>query len=343
VTDLIYDSDRLDDGHTLLGAGSTILEVDATGAVVWSYPPAAEEVWVVNPASGVSLYCHVHRPAGFDPAGTYPGLVMVPGGSGTGTSFDGNGRAQSYANLGYIAVHFDPDGRGRSTNGGTYTTEDYCGYLQQDGLWAVLQYLAGLPEVDADHIGVLTNSYGITMGAGTLGRYSAGPRVKFLVDWEGPADRTDTAQPVGHVPHDTSDDAWWYEREPTNFIDDFRGHYVRVQSEVDHVQSDNEHAIKLINRATHTRFGGYGRCLWTRVNSETGVTANAPNQVYTMQSPPQWIAEGVDTEPLVRGYLVEMAGVPALRAGDWDADGDVDLADFAFFPACLTPVFDSIR
>ena len=255
-----YDADRLSSGNTLISVGASIIEVNPAGVAAWSYPVSVteEEVWITNPASGVALYCHVHRPSDFDPGLRYPGLALIPGGSGSGTVFDINERAQAYADLGFVVMHFDPDGRGQSTNGGTYTTEDYCGYIQQDGLRAVLMHLISLPEVDPTNVGALTNSYGITMGAGTLGRYPNSPPVKFMVDWEGPSDRTDTAQPNGHVPHDAGDDEWWYEREPINFIDDFPGYYLRAQSEIDHAQPDNEHAILLNNLATHTMYGGGG-------------------------------------------------------------------------------------
>lgn len=309
---LSYDSDRLPNGNTLISCGNRILEVDPTGTLVWSYPQSTSEevVWVTNPASGIDLYCHVHRPEGFDPGASYPGVVLVPGGSNDGSGADVAHRAQTYANLGFIVMHFDPDGRGQSTGGGSYTEEDYNGFLQQDGLRVVLEYLVDLPETDDTNIGVLSLSYGITMAAGALARYAHDPGVKFLIDWEGPANRDDTARPHGHVDHDPTDDEWWQEREASGFISQFRGYYLRVQSEADHVQPDNDHAILLVNLATHTRHGGSGQSIWTRVNSGSGVAANEPNAVYTAAQPPEWIPEGEDTEPLLEEYLVELAAMP---------------------------------
>ncbi len=333
-----YDADRLDNGNTLLSAGSQILEVDPNGVTVWSYPAAGtvETVWVYNPATGVNLYCHVHRPAGFDPALKYPAVVLAPGGSGTGTSFDNGNTAQLYADLGFVVMHFDPDGRGQSTNGGSYTTEDYCGYLQQEGMHQVLLYLAALPETDNSNLGIITSSYGITLGAGVAGRFPNSPPLRHLMDWEGPADRTDTAQPNGHVPHDPNDEAWWYEREPTNFIADFAGRYLRVQSVVDHVQSDNEHAIKLLNKATHTVYGGFGDCLWTRCNSATGYTNNVPNTVYSMTDQPEYLAESVNVGQAQREYLVELAQMARLPSdGDLNCDGALDFDDIGAFVLAL--------
>jgi outer membrane protein assembly factor BamB len=157
VEGLSYDADRIPSGNTLISVDDRIIEVQPDGEIVWSYPPdQTDEVWVLNPTSGIELYCHIHRPVGFDSETTYPGVVLVPGGSGAGTSFDDGGLAQDYANHGFIVMHFDPDGRGESTAGGTYTEEDYDGFLHQDGLHAVLQRLVGLPETDDCQIGVLS-------------------------------------------------------------------------------------------------------------------------------------------------------------------------------------------
>jgi hypothetical protein len=329
VEGLSYDADRLPSGNTLISVDDRIIEVQPDGVIVWSYPPyLTDEVWVLNPTSGIELYCHIHRPVGFDSETIYPGVVLVPGGSAAGTSFDDGGLAQDYANQGFIVMHFDPDGRGESTNGGAYTEEDYNGFLHQDGLRAVLQHLVGLPETDDCKIGVLSGSYGITMAAGTLARYLDSPRVKYLIDWEGPADRTDTAQPHGHVPHDPNDDAWWYEREATNFIGDFTGYYIRMQSEIDHAQPDNDHAILLINGATHVDYGGTGHCFWTRVNSESGLTHNLPNMTYTPADPPEWLPEFVAAKLIQREYMIELADMAPLPiVGDLDGNGTVDLAD----------------
>lgn len=281
-------------------------------------PPPAEVVWVRNPTSGVDLYCHIHRPATLAPGAVYPGIVLVPGGQNDGGSFDAGNRAQNYADLGFIVMHFDPDGRGASTAGGTYTNENYCGYLHQDGLRAVLQHMKDLAETDDLNLGILSSSYGITMASGFLARYPGDPLVKFLMDWEGPANRMNTATNRGHVPRELSDEAFWSEREATEFISSFAGYYLRVQTEDDHVQPDNDHAIQLVNLATDTPYGGSGRCLWTRVNSAAGPAENSPNATYSPASPPNWIAEHTPPEPpledsLMQDYLLELAALPPLR------------------------------
>ena len=42
--------------------------------------------WVRNPTSGVNLFVQVVRPAGWDGTTPLPALVLVPGGSGAGSS-----------------------------------------------------------------------------------------------------------------------------------------------------------------------------------------------------------------------------------------------------------------
>jgi hypothetical protein len=172
----------------------------------------------------------------------------------------------------------------------------------------VLQHLVNLPETDNLNIGVQSSSFGIITASGALARHPNNPAVKFFLEWEGPADRWDT--PL--VPHDPYDNPWWAEREAAGFMTNFGGYYLRMQSEVDHRQTNNDHAIKLVNRATHTRHGGAGRCVWTRVNSASGVTANPANAVYPFAAPPDWIAESVPTETMLEQYLLELAAMPPL-------------------------------
>jgi len=311
-TGISYDSNRLPSGNTLFDSGQSLYEVNPSGEVVWSYPSSSEEVWVLNPTSGVELYCNIHRPSDFDPEGLYPAVALVPGGSGDGEEFKRTGTAQRFAELGFIVMRFDPDGRGRSTNGGSYTYEDDNGFIQQDGLRAVIQHLTDLPETDDANVGIFTFSYGITMGAGALGRYPQDPPVKFLIEWEGPSNRSDTAWPNGHLQHDINDEPWWYEREPINFVDDYNGYLLVVQSETDHVQPNNQHSMDINNYGTNVEFGGYGNCLWTRINSESGVTNNLPNSIYSIQNRPDWIAETVDINTLYDQYLIEMSQMSAV-------------------------------
>lgn len=242
---------------------------------------AANTYWVTNPTTNARLYVRVSAPQ--DASKKYPALVLVPGGIGDGNAFVDD--ATRMASMGIVAVTFDPDGRGKSEG-----KEDYDGHKQQDGLAAIIRFTATLPNVDASKIGVATYSYGITMGSGVLARYPDLP-VKFLMDWEGPADRNYTSgcqradgrgDKIKWQP--CSDDAWWSEREAVNFIGKLRVPYQRIQSEKDHVQPNNAHAVDMINAAIK------GGVPWVRLNDYP------PNQTYDPKAPPQMFPEQMDRQ-----------------------------------------------
>lgn len=247
-------------------------------------PPGATvksdgEYTVTNPSSGAALYVAVFYPDNWDGQSKLPTLVLVPGGSKDSSSFvnrppKGSSTVEVINQAGYVAVIFDPDGRGRS--GGT---ENYDGFIHQDGLAEVIRFAATLPGVDPAKIGLVTYSYGITMGAGALARYPDLP-VKFLIDWEGPANRNDTggcdSARVGHLKNvaSCSDEAFWAEREAATFIGRIRVPYQRLQSQTDHAQPDTVHAVLMVNNAVA------GGVPWVRLNNE------APNQTYDPAHPP---------------------------------------------------------
>ncbi len=240
---------------------------------------AAQTYSVTNPTTNAKLHVQVFAPQ--DTSKKYPALVLVPGGTGDSKAFTDD--ALRMASAGIVAITFDPDGRGKSTG-----QEDYNGHKQQDGLAAVVRFAATLPNVDAQKIGIATYSYGITMGSGALARHPDLP-VKFLIDWEGPADRNYTsgcsADNRGRIQwQPCSDNAWWSEREAVNFIGKIRVPYQRIQSEKDHVQPNNAHAVDMINAAIK------GGVPWVRLNDYP------PNQTYDPQSPPPMFPEQMDQQ-----------------------------------------------
>lgn len=240
---------------------------------------AADAYWVVNPTSGARLFTRVILPE--NATGKLPALVLVPGGVGNSTDFTRTSAAQTLADQGFAVVIFDPDGRGQS--GGR---EDLNGHIHQDGLAAVIRFAATLPSVDPTRIGLATYSYGITMGSGALARHADLP-VRFLIDWEGPADRNYTTsgcgQPTGRIRwQPCSDNAFWAEREAVNFIGKLRVPYQRIQSEKDHVQPTNAHAVDMINAAIK------GGVPFVRLNDYP------PNQTYDPKAPPAMFPESQD-------------------------------------------------
>jgi pimeloyl-ACP methyl ester carboxylesterase len=256
---------------------------------------------VTNPTSGAQLFVRIIHPQGWEGA-ALPALVLVPGGSSWSSDFtDPPNRGQTIADGGYTVVVFDPDGRGSS--GGE---ENDNGFVQQDGLAAVVSFAATLAEVDSSQIGMVSYSFGITMAAGALARYPDLP-VRFLLDWEGPADRNDTGgcdeSRVGHLQFMSCDDEeFWGEREAATFARDLQMPYQRLQCEQDHAQPDSEHTLLMVANATAVEYGGNGRAPWTRLNDLE------PNTVYAADSSvsllPQQVCRAL--EPLVIRQVEEL-------------------------------------
>jgi dienelactone hydrolase len=334
-----YEADRLANGNTLLSDGfhKQVVEVDAAGQIVWQYPGLVQTTFdvelITNPTSGVDLFTHIHRPVDDGSGRTYPVVVLIPGGNGAGGSF--HNYATTLASEGIVAVHFDPDGRGLSTNGGTYTTEDYCGHLHQDGLKAVLDVAVAQSDADRNSVGIFSRSYGVTMASGMLARYPDQPPVRWLLDWEGPANRGQTAAVNGgHVPISPSNNAFWAEREADTFMADTLVQYTRLQTEVDHNLSitDNIHAISLINAATHDAYGGDGAALWTRVNRGFD---NAQDTTYSVATPAVWLDEALNVfSPVIETLLMrERIDAPTMVVGgDLSLGGNLTL-DWDLGPA----------
>jgi hypothetical protein len=180
--------------------------------------------------------------------------------------------------------------------------------VQQDGLAACLESLAVRNYVDSENMGIYSRGYGIVMATGMVARHAT-PRVKFLMDWEGPSDRYQTSSDSGgHVPVPVDSDAFWVEREAGRFIKSVPGAYLRFQSATDHTGriADNHHAIALIDSATSTEHGGSGTAVWTRVNDSV---MNSRNRTYSVSDPPLWTRETEDRNRICREilYLHEIA------------------------------------
>ena len=126
----------------------------------------------------------------------------------------------------------------------------------------------------------------------------------FLIDWEGPANRNDTggcdSSGTGHLQDVASctDEAFWAQREASTFISQIRVPYQRIQSEKDHVQPDNAHAILMVNNAVN------GGVPWVRLNDYP------PNQTYDPNAPPAMFREQMDRQlaQTVIRYATELFG-----------------------------------
>jgi hypothetical protein len=301
---------RLDNGNTLISEPSRVVEMTPGDSIVWQYPNTVavvvDTLRVVNPTSGCSLYVNIHRPANAGPSNRVPGVILVPSKDGSGSTYDQSTTPDDIASDGFAFLHFDPDGRGRS---GAYP-ENYDGYVQQDGMHACLSLLASRDYVDTSRLGVYARGYGITMASGMIARY-AEPRVSFLLDFEGTADRIQNClDSGGFVPVPVDSDAFWQEREAARFMKRVPAAYLRMQTELDHNLRlhGNPHAIQLIDSATDVAYGGAGISAWTRVNDSV---MNPVDQVYTLSDPPVWIPTLMELQNSVRVllYLHELADI----------------------------------
>ena len=305
-----YTAVRLNNGNTLVSEGARVVELNTADSIVWQYPNTGpvvvETLQVLNPTSGCTLSVHIHRPAYAGPSNRVPGVIFVPDGKGYGSQLDSTTTPDDIASDGFAFMHFDPDGRGRS---GAFP-ENYDGFVQQDGMHACESLLASRDYVDTSRLGVYTTGYGITMGSGMIARY-AEPRVKFLLDFEGPADRYQSSTDSGGpVPKSVDSVAFWQEREAARFMKHVPGAYLRMQPQIDSNPriTDNRHAIQLIDSATAVAFGGAGMSVWAQVNDSV---MNPANKVYTVSDPPVWIPEIQEVQNYIRAiiYLHQLAGL----------------------------------
>jgi pimeloyl-ACP methyl ester carboxylesterase len=241
--------------------------------------PAAEAdaYWVRNPTSGARLYVRTFYPDAWNGNDLLPALALMPGGIGKSDP----DKAAHLAGEGFLVITFDADGRGRSEG-----VEDYNGFITQDGLAAVILAATALPGLDATRYGLVSYSYGVTAASGALARHPDLP-IDFFIDWEGPVDRNYTTTGCREVNgridwQPCEEDAWWAEREAVNFIGQVQVPYQRIQSQSDHVQQNNNHAIDIINAAVA------GIAPWVRLN------AYPQDQTYDIMNPPAMLPDSMD-------------------------------------------------
>ena len=225
---------------------------ELSGVALFSSAPKSQ---LVNPISGAAFPVYLIQPN--NGLSSYKSMVLVPGGTGGAAGLIG--RAEQLRSVGILSILFDPDGRGLAEG-----QEDQGGSIHQAALAEVIRMATQLPCVDNAYLGIFTNSYGITMGAGALSAEPDLP-VTFLVDWEGPANRNDTGgcddSKTGHLQGwryerdgevfevTCDDEVFWSEREASTSIRNIEVPYLRLQSRRDHVQPDHAHTILMINEA----------------------------------------------------------------------------------------------
>jgi hypothetical protein len=299
------------------------------------------EPFEVKAPSGNKIYGMIRRPDPAHHAGfCFPAVIMVSGGINPGRLLAKGKDAQGLSEAGMVVLTFNAEGRRDDVpeDIASQGSEDYNGYRHQDGLCEIVKYVMRLPYVIPDNVGIVTQSYGITMGAGCAGRHPEIP-IKYLVDGEGPPNSFVTCHEPSTLDKDPSNDkpqvifgilghystyrdsspqnlAFWKEREADRFIGGFRGRYLRLQAQWDHAQLPssesqiqifhqpplwwhNKHATDIVNTAIA------GGVPWVRVNlAEQG---NPVNATYDVNRRPIYLPGKLADKPWSVRAVIEMA------------------------------------
>jgi hypothetical protein len=244
--------------------------------------------------NGNKIAIRIKKPEGDGP---FPVLIGVAGGDGM-YAFQ-SALPTRLLERGIMTVDFASQGRGESEG-----DDNHYGFVHQDDLKAIVDFVNKLSFVQKDNIGLLSYSYGVVLATGALARYPKMP-VAFLIDWEGPScpgkdlrrglenDEAWAYETIRFLnngrepaPEELSqliihggsifDEAYWDERDASRFAAEIPCPYLRVQFDQDHAQgSSKTHMIAIINAATMN-----GQ--WTRCND------NPPNILYSEEELSQY-------------------------------------------------------
>jgi hypothetical protein len=235
-------------------------------------PLRRRESWLTN-ASGYRIHLHLHEP---DDDAPRPAVVLVPGRDKGGDVFCGHGyrlSADEIAVLGVRVLHFDPVGRGRS-----WGHDDFCGAEGQDSLRAVLDFTHGLRTVRREQVGVVSFSLGLLLAAPVLAKEGERLGTRFLLDWEGPAERESILRggplpPAARTALARDADSFWADREPLQWIARLPCRYVRIQGARDHAHGERgrRNALLLVEAAAR------GAARSTQLNENRPDTAHSPD------------------------------------------------------------------
>jgi dipeptidyl-peptidase-4 len=152
----------------------------------------APEFMTIDVDDGITLNAYLIKPKDFDPEQRYPLLMYVYGGPGSQTVRDAWGGSrylwhQMLAQNGYLVASVDNRGtgaRGRDFKKMTYLR---LGQYESADQIAAARYLASLPYVDGDRIGIWGWSYGGYMSLMSMfkgeGVFRAAIPIAPVTDW----------------------------------------------------------------------------------------------------------------------------------------------------------------
>src|SRR6185436_14368871 len=176
----------------------------------------APELVTVRGADGTTLYGSLLRPRKVEPGKRYPLVVMVYGGPRHQSVLNKWAPRLLWQHLADRGVAvFQLDNRGTSSRGRTFENAIYrhLGEIELADQVAGVDYLASLPFVDPDRVGIYGHSYGGFMAALAMlrapARFQVGIAGSPVVDWRtydtGYTERymsTPTANEVGYAASD---------------------------------------------------------------------------------------------------------------------------------------------
>jgi dipeptidyl-peptidase-4 len=245
------------------------------------------EFMTVQGADGSALNAWIVKPRDFDQSRRYPVLMYVYGGPGSQTVTDAWGGArylwhQYMAQEGYLVVSVDNRGtgaRGRDFKKQTYL---HLGRLESDDQIAAARYLATIPYVDGDRIGIWGWSYGGYMSSLSLFRggdvFKAAIAVAPVTDWR----LYDTIYTERFMRTPQENPNGYRFGSPVSHAADLRGNFLVIHGTGDDnvhaqnttqlvqalVEADKQFDLRLYPNKTHSIAGGR-----TRVNLYEYMTA----------------------------------------------------------------------
>ncbi|KQZ18319.1 S9 family peptidase [Caulobacter sp. Root1472] len=136
----------------------------AQGHPYWPYAATlpAPEFGTLTAADGEALHYEILKPVGFDPAKKYPAIVSVYGGPHAQTvsrSWQKVGE-RPYLEDGYVIFKLDNRGSANRSAKFKRALDRRMGTVEVEDQLVGAKFLAGLPYVDADKLGVMGWSYG---------------------------------------------------------------------------------------------------------------------------------------------------------------------------------------
>jgi len=215
----------------------------------FSFKPEYEQA--VSPDMSWTLNGWMIKPPQFDPKKKYPVFMTVYGGPGHNTvenSWGGANRMwyELLARKGYIVVSVDNRGTGNRGEAFKKCTYKQLGKLETEDQMAAARYLAGLPYVDANRIGIQGWSYGGYMSSLCITKgselFKMAIAVAPVTNWR----YYDSIYTERFMQTPEENSAGYDNNSPINFVTRLKGKYLLIHGTAD----DNVHfqnAVEMSN------------------------------------------------------------------------------------------------